>query len=174
MFSFNCLKKKSVHKVTKDFPLTSKADSHNSVYISSLFRFKGFCITVPLLSLTVAATRKYIYGKKTHRNQISFSYDTRSPSNASNRIPYTSQTSGANDSMMSFKTAIIFCSVSMIFLILWMAYSIGIAEDQFYRYVFYNLTICFYLLFSIVPPLYFFNRLNRFKIALMIVSEMFF
>ena len=31
MFCFNCLKEKSVYKVTKDFPLTSKAGSHNSV-----------------------------------------------------------------------------------------------------------------------------------------------
>ena len=30
-FSFNCLKEKSVYKVTKDFPLTSKAGSQNSV-----------------------------------------------------------------------------------------------------------------------------------------------
>ena len=30
-FFFNCLKEKSVYKVTKDFPLTSMADSHNSV-----------------------------------------------------------------------------------------------------------------------------------------------
>ena len=30
-FSINCLKDKSVYKVTKNFPLTSMADSHNSV-----------------------------------------------------------------------------------------------------------------------------------------------
>ena len=33
-FSFNCLKEKSVYKVTKDFSLTSKADSHNSLQVS--------------------------------------------------------------------------------------------------------------------------------------------
>ena len=37
-FFFNCLKEKSVYKVTKDFPLTSMADSHNSVYTD---RFSG-------------------------------------------------------------------------------------------------------------------------------------
>ena len=30
-FSINCLKEKSVYKITKDFPLTSMANSHNSV-----------------------------------------------------------------------------------------------------------------------------------------------
>ena len=35
-FSFNCLKEKSVYKVTKDFPLTSAADSHNSVQINTI------------------------------------------------------------------------------------------------------------------------------------------
>ena len=32
-FPFNCLKEKSVYKVTKDFPLTSKVNSHNSVLV---------------------------------------------------------------------------------------------------------------------------------------------
>ena len=39
-FSFNCLKEKSVYKVTKDFPLTSKAGSHNSVVILYTCKFK--------------------------------------------------------------------------------------------------------------------------------------
>ena len=43
-FFINCLKEKYVYKITKDFPLTSTADSHNSVvtnFSSSSAQFRG-------------------------------------------------------------------------------------------------------------------------------------
>ena len=61
----------------------------------------------------------------------------------------------------------------MTFLILWMIYTQGLAEDYFYRSIYYNLLISFYLLFSITPPLYFFKRIAKFKRALSIVHDIF-
>ena len=127
-------------------------------------RFKGFCVTILLISLIVT------FIKKKARNQINLKNE-KSPSIASVQ-PFFNVSIG-NDSMMSFKTSVIFGSISMIFLVLWIMYTQVIAEDYSYRSIFYNLTICFYLLFSITPPLYFFKRIAKFKRALSIVHDIF-
>ena len=126
------------------------------------FQIKEFSPSKPLLYSTQLPILR--------RNHIDFGNE-RPPSIASILPSYN--VSIGNDPMMSFKTSVIFGSISMTFLILWMIYTQGLAEDYFYRSIYYNLLISFYLLFSITPPLYFFKRIAKFKRALSIVHDIF-
>ena len=53
-----CLKEKSVYKITKDFPLTSTADSHNSVNLWFWWYFNTWWLSMPL-TLTVTSVGNY-------------------------------------------------------------------------------------------------------------------
>jgi hypothetical protein len=73
-----------------------------------------------------------------------------------------------NDQMISFNTVVTYSIVSISFYIIWVLYSSSTAG-----FVYYNVAIGFFLAFTITPPLYFFNNLSRFKIAMSVVHEMF-
>ena len=73
-----------------------------------------------------------------------------------------------NDQMISFNTVVMYSIVSISFLMIWLFYSSSTAG-----FIYYNLSIGFFLAFTITPPLYFFNNLSSFKIGVSLVGEMF-
>ena len=117
------------------------------------------------MSIIVTIYRKVLSEKK-KKNQVQVG-NQRTSSVASAKPPRLNVVS-ANDSMISLKTAFIFSSVSLSFLILLVFYTTGTHIT-----LWYHLIICFFVSFSITPPLYFFNRIGKLKIAIAIVFEMF-
>ena len=134
-------------------------------YLVFSYRFHGFCVSILLVSLIVTTFKRILYEKKKMK-QISLGTQ-RPPSVALVELPFLNVIS-ANDSMISLITVFIFSSVSLIFLTILTLYSRSVAGT-----LYYHLIICFYLSFTITPPLYFFKRIGKFKIAIDIVCEMF-
>ena len=128
------------------------------------FRFKGFCISSMLISLSLTTFRNFLHKKK-QQNQITVGTE-RPSSVAIVDLPFN--VVSENDQMISFKTVVIFSSVLISFFMIWSLYYSSKAGS-----VYYNLMICFSLVLNITPPLYFFNNLSTFKIAVSLVGEMF-
>ena len=132
-----------------------------------LFRFKGFCVSIMLISLAFTTFRKFLHKKKKPNQTISIG--TERPSSVGTLAGLPLNVVSENDQMISYKTVVIFSSVSIFFTMIWtFIYSSSTAG-----FVNYNLSIIFFLFFNITPPLYLFNNLSRFKIAISIVREMF-
>ena len=129
------------------------------------FRFHGFCVSILLISIIVTIYRKVLSEKK-KTNQVQVG-NQRPSSVASTEVPRLNVVS-SNDPMISLRTVFIFSSISLTFLILLVFYTGGTHIT-----LWYFLIICFYVSFSITPPLYFFNRIGKLKIAIAIVFEMF-
>ena len=134
------------------------------VLYSFYFRFKVFCISSMLISLSLTTFRNFLHRKK-QQNQIAVGTE-RPSSVAIVDLPFN--VVSENDQMISFKTVVIFSSVLISFFMIWSLYYSSIAGS-----VYYNLMICFSLVLNITPPLYFFNNLSSFKIAVSLVGEMF-
>ena len=131
-----------------------------------VFRFKGFCVSILLISLVFTTIFQMLLHKKKKKNQT-IPILTERPSSVGTLVGLQLNVVSENDPMISFNTVIIFSSVSISFFTIWTFYSESTAG-----FVYYNLFIVFFLAFNITPPLYFFNNLSRFKIAISIVREM--
>ena len=119
-----------------------------------------------LISLSLTTFRNFLHRKK-QQNQLAVG--TERPSSVAVAIvdlPFN--VVSENDQMISFKTVVIFSSVLISFFMIWIHYYSSKAGS-----VYYNLMICFSLVLNITPPLYFFNNLSSFKIAVSLVGEMF-
>ena len=122
-----------------------------------------------LISLSLTTFRNFLHRKKQH-NQIAVGTAPERPSSvAVVDLPFN--VVSENDQMISFKTVVIFSSVLISFFIIWGGYYSSVAGHT--GSVYYNLMICFSLVLNITPPLYFFNNLSSFKIAVSLVGEMF-
>ena len=132
-----------------------------------LFRFKGFCVSILLISLVFTTTFRNFLHKKKKQNQTIPSLTER-PSSVGTLVGLKLNVVRENDQMISFNTVVMYSIVSISFLMIWLFYSSSTAG-----FIYYNLSIGFFLSFTITPPLYFFNNLSRFKIAISIVHEMF-
>ena len=131
-----------------------------------VFRFKGFCVSILLISLVFTTTFQKILRKKKKQNQI-IPILTEKPLSGTS-VGLQLNVVRENDQMISFNTVVMYSIVSISFLMIWLFYSSSTAG-----FIYYNLSIGFFLAFTITPPLYFFNNLSRFKIAISIVHEMF-
>ena len=120
-----------------------------------------------LISLSLTTFRNFLHRKK-QQNQIGVGTE-RPSSVAIVDLPFN--VVSENDQMISFKTVVIFSSVLISFFIIWGGYYSSVAGHK--GSVYYNLMICFSLVLNITPPLYFFNNLSSFKIAVSLVGEMF-
>ena len=127
-------------------------------------RFKGFCLSSMLISLSLTTFRNFLHRKK-QQNQLAVGIERPSSVVAIVDLPFN--VVSENDQMISFKTVVIFSSALISFFMIWMYYSSHAGT------VYYNLMICFSLVLNITPPLYFFNNLSTFKIAVSLVGEMF-
>ena len=136
----------------------------NLALYSLSFRFKGFCLSSMLISLSLTTFRNFLHRKK-QQNQIAVGTE-RPSSVAIVDLPFN--VVSENDQMISSNTVVIFSSLSFSFFTMWTFYSSSTAG-----FVYYNLLFVFFLVFNITPPLYFFNNLSRFKIAISIIHEMF-
>ena len=132
-----------------------------------LFRFKGFCVSILLISLVFTTTFQKFLHKKKKQNQTIPSLTER-PSSVGTLVGLKLNVVRENDQMISFNTVVIYSIVSLSFFTIWVLYSSSTAG-----FIYYNLSIGFFLAFTITPPLYFFNNLSRFKIAISIIHEMF-
>ena len=130
-----------------------------------LFRFKGFCISILLISLAFTTLQMFLHKKKKQNQTIPIV--TERPSLVGLQLNVASE----NDQMISFNTVVIFSSVSVSFSMIWTFFIF--TEGFVYPGFGYNIAIAFFLAVNITPPLYFFNNLSRFKIAISIVHEMF-
>ena len=130
-----------------------------------VFRFKGFCVSILLISLVFTTTFQKILRKKKKQNQI-IPILTEKPLSGTS-VGLQLNVVRENDQMISFNTVVMYSIVSISFLMIWLFYSSSTAG-----FIYYNLSIGFFLAFTITPPLYFFNNLSRFKIAISIVREM--
>ena len=110
--------------------------------------------------------KKLQYAKK--KNQTVPVGNQRSHSLALVELPFN--VISANDSMISFKTIIM---ISIFFLLSFLIFVLHAGMLITAGFMFYNLLIVFFLIFTITPPLYFFTRWDKFKVALTVVSEMF-
>ena len=136
------------------------------IVIFFLFRFKGFCVSIMLISLAFTTFQKFLHKKKKQNQTIPIL--TERPSSLGTLVWLQLNVVSENDQMISFNTVVIFSSLSISFFTIWTFYSSSTAG-----FVYYNLLIVFFLVFNITPPLYFFNNLSRFKIAISIIHEMF-
>ena len=132
-----------------------------------LFRFKGFCVSILLISLVFTTIFQMLLHKKKKQNQTIPSLTER-PSSVGTLVGLQLNVVSENDPMISFNTVVIFSSLSISVFSIWIFYSESTAG-----FVYYNLFIVFFLAFNITPPLYFFNNLSRFKMAISIIHEMF-
>ena len=78
----------------------------------------------------------------------------------------------SNNSMISYSTVFIGSAVIVSIFVFWTIY-VQIHASDIVSTFYYNVSIVFSLLLNVTPPLYFFNRLGSFKIALSIAREMF-
>ena len=132
-----------------------------------LFRFKGFCVSILLISLVFTTTfQKFLHKKKKQNQTIPIL--TERPSSVGTLVGLQLNVVRENDQMISFNTVVMYSIVSISFFTTWVFYSPSTAG-----FIYYNLSIGFFLAFTITPPLYFFNNLSRFKIAISVVHEMF-
>jgi hypothetical protein len=130
-----------------------------------LFRFRGFCVSMILISLTFTTFQRFLHKRK-KQNQIPIV--TERPSSVGTLVGLQLNVVSENDHMISFNTVVIFSSVSISFFMIWISYS---SSNE--GFVYDNLIIGFFLVVNITPPLYFFNNVSRFKIAISIIHEMF-
>ena len=131
-----------------------------------LFRFKGFCLSIMLMTLAFTTFQKFLHKKKKQNQTIPIL--TERQSSVGTLVGLQLNVVSENDPMISFNTVLIFSSLSFSFFTMWTFYSSSTAG-----FVYYNLLIVFFLVFNVTPPLYFFNNLSRFKIAISIIHEMF-
>ena len=131
-----------------------------------LFRFQGFCVSIMLISLAFTTFQKFLHKKKKQNQAIPIL--TERPSSVGTSVGLQLNVVSENDQMISSNTVVIFSSLSFSFFTIWTFYSSSTAG-----FVYYNLLIVFFLVFNITPPLYFFNNLSKFKIAISIIHEMF-
>ena len=131
-----------------------------------LFRFKGFCVSIMLISLAFTTFQKFLHKKKKQNQTIPIL--TERPSSVGTLVGLQLNVVRENDQMISFNTVVTYSIVSISFYIIWVLYSSSTAG-----FVYYNVAIGFFLAFTITPPLYFFNNLSTFKIAVSLVGEMF-
>ena len=131
-----------------------------------VFRFKGFCVSILLISLVFTTTFQKILRKKKKQNQI-IPILTEKPLSGTS-VGLQLNVVRENDQMISYNTVVIYSIVSISFFTIWVLYSSSTAG-----FIYYNVAIGFFLAFTITPPLYFFNNLSRFKIAISIVHEIF-
>ena len=131
-----------------------------------MFRFKGFCVSILLISLVFTTTFQKILRKKKKQNQI-IPILTEKPLSGTS-VGLQLNVVRENDQMISYNTVVIYSIVSISFFTIWVLYSSSTAG-----FIYYNVAIGFFLAFTITPPLYFFNNLSRFKIAISIIHEMF-
>ena len=131
-----------------------------------VFSFKGFCVSILLISLVFTTTFQKILRKKKKQNQI-IPILTEKPLSGTS-VGLQLNVVRENDQMISYNTVVIYSIVSISFFTIWVLYSSSTAG-----FIYYNVAIGFFLAFTITPPLYFFNNLSRFKIAISIVHEMF-
>ena len=131
-----------------------------------MFRFKGFCVSILLISLAFTTLRMFLHKKKKQNQTIPIV--TERPSLVGLQLNVVSE----NDKMISFNTVVIFSIVSISFFMIWTLYSSSTAGSVYPGFG-YNMAIAVFLTVNITPPLYFFNNLSRFKIAISIVHEMF-
>ena len=139
-------------------------------YLNPLFRLKGFCITVLLGSIIGTIFMKFQYAKK-KRNQKNQVGNQRSPSSSLALVEppiIHLNVISANDSMISFKTLITISFFSLLCFMIWSLYSSFTAG-----FIYFNMLIGFFLIFTVTPPLYFFTRFDKFKFAVTLVFEMF-
>ena len=132
-----------------------------------LFRFKGFCVSILLISLVFTTIFQKLLHKKKKQNQT-IPILTERPSSVGTLGGLQLNVVRENDQMISFNTVVMYSIVSISFLIIWLFYSSSTAG-----FIYYNLSIGFFLAFTITPPRYFFKNLSRFKIAISVVYEMF-
>ena len=78
----------------------------------------------------------------------------------------------SNNSMISYSTVFIGSAVIVSIFVVWTIY-VHIHASDIVSTFYYNFSIVFSLLLNVTPPLYFFNRLGSFKIALSIARGVF-
>ena len=119
-----------------------------------LFRFKGFCVSILLISLVFTTTfqKSWFLHKKKKQNQTIPSLTER-PSSVGTLVGLQLNVVRENDQMISFNTVVTYSIVSISFYIIWVLYSSSTAG-----FVYYNVAIGFFLAFTITPPLYFFFK----------------
>ena len=78
----------------------------------------------------------------------------------------------SNNSMISYSTVFIGSAVIVSIFVVWTIY-VQIHASDIVSTFYYNFSIVFFLLLNVTPPLYFFNRLGSFKIALSIARGVF-
>ena len=78
----------------------------------------------------------------------------------------------SNNSMISYGTVFIGSIVIVSIFVVWTIY-VHIHASDIVSTFYYNFSIVFSLLLNVTPPLYFFNRLGSFKIALSIARGVF-
>ena len=125
-----------------------------------------FCVSIMLITLFFTTFQKFLHEKKKQNQTIPIF--TERPSSVGALVGLQLNVVSKNDQMISSNTVVIFSSLSISFFTIWTFYSSSTAG-----FVYYNLLIVFFLVFNITPPLYFFNNLSRFKIAISIIYEMF-
>ena len=78
----------------------------------------------------------------------------------------------SNSSMISYSTVFMSSVVIVFIFVFWTIY-VQIHASDIVSTFYYNISIVFSLLLNVTPPLYFFNRLGSFKIALSIARGVF-
>ena len=78
----------------------------------------------------------------------------------------------SNNSMISYSTVFIGSAVILSIFVFWTIY-VQIHASDIVSTFYYTFSIVFFLLLNVTPPLYFFNRLGSFKIALSIARGVF-
>ena len=126
------------------------------------FRFKGFCVSIMLISLAFTTFQKLLHKKKLQNQTIPVGTLS---GKTSAGLP--KNVVSENDQMISFNTVVTFSSISISFVLIFLYSSFNGG------FVYYNVVIGFFLTFNIIPPLYFFKKLSTFKIAISIINEMF-
>ena len=130
-----------------------------------LFRIRGFCVSMILISLTFTTFQRFLHKRK-KQNQIPIV--TERPLSVGTLVGLQLNVVSENDHMISFNTVVIFSSVSISCFMIWSLYSSSSSG-----FLYYNLIIFFSLVLNITPPLYFFKKVSNFKIAISVVREMF-
>ena len=129
------------------------------------YRFQGFYVSILLISMIVTGLRKILYEKKARGQVLVGNQQSNSGSNV--ELPQLNIVK-SNDSMISLITVLIFSAASLIFLFLLSFYTKTVPGTSYYL-----LMLSFYAIFNFTPPLYFFKRIGKLKIAIDLVFEMF-
>ena len=122
-------------------------------------------MSILLISVIVTGFGKILYEKKKRKQVLVGNQQLSSVSNVA--LPQLNVVK-SNDSMISLITVLIFSTISLFFLFLLIFYTKAIAGTLYFL-----AAVCFYVVFNFIPPLYFFKRNGKLKIALALVFEMF-